>query len=69
MAKTQTYRVIWEIDLEATSHVTAAMLAREIQKDPESIATVFDVQRLDEETPTRVDLWDHRPGRKKKKVS
>ena len=37
------YRVMWLIDIEAETHVEAAIKAQEIQRDPESIATVFTV--------------------------
>ena len=37
------YRVQWEIDIEAATPKEAAEQAFEIMKDPESIATVFDV--------------------------
>lgn len=37
------YRVVWEIDLEADSHEEAAAKALAIQRDPNSIATVFRV--------------------------
>lgn len=37
------YRVRWEIDLEAPTPVEAARMALEIQRDPDSIATVFEV--------------------------
>lgn len=35
------FRVMWEIDLDAEAPREAARLARQIQLDPESIATVF----------------------------
>ena len=38
------YRVIWEIDIEADSPTKAAQKALEIQRDPQSIATVFTVK-------------------------
>jgi hypothetical protein len=38
-----TYRVVWEIDIEAESHREAAEEALAIQRDPQSIATVFSV--------------------------
>lgn len=38
---TRSYRVMWEIDIEATSPEDAAQQARAIQLDPESIATIF----------------------------
>lgn len=37
------YRVAWTIDLQAESPEDAARKARSIQRDPHSIATVFDV--------------------------
>lgn len=39
------YRVGWYIDVQADSHEMAAREALAIQRDPESIATVFEVQR------------------------
>ncbi len=44
------YRVRWEIDLSANSHVNAAHQARQVQLRPESLATVFDVLRRDGST-------------------
>lgn len=38
---TKTYYVTWSIEVEATSPKVAAELALEIQRDAESIATVF----------------------------
>lgn len=40
----KTYRVKWEIDIEASSPLVAARTALEIQRDPHSIANVFDVR-------------------------
>ena len=40
---TITYHVEWTIDIEADGPAEAAERAREIQQDPESIATVFRV--------------------------
>lgn len=37
------YRVKWEIDIDADSPREAAEKAREIQLDPESQATVFEI--------------------------
>ncbi len=37
------YKVVWEIELDADSPWEAAKLARDIQLDPESIATVFTI--------------------------
>jgi len=39
----KTYTVRWEIDVDADSPEAAARQALEIQRDPESIATVFEV--------------------------
>jgi hypothetical protein len=50
------YRVLWEIDISAETPEAAARKALRIQRDPHSIATVFDVvSDLDGET-TRVDI-------------
>ena len=38
---TKNYYVTWSIEVEATSPKVAAEMALEIQRDPESIATVF----------------------------
>ncbi len=40
---TRTYTVRWEIDVDAESPKEAAKQALEIQRDPESLATVFEV--------------------------
>lgn len=37
------YRVLWEIDINAGTPMEAARKALAVQRDPESIATVFDV--------------------------
>ena len=37
------YRVKWEIDIEADSPEEAAKEALKIQRDPDSVATIFDV--------------------------
>ncbi len=42
------YRVVWEIDIDAESHEEAASEALSIQRDPNSIATCFDVVEIDE---------------------
>jgi hypothetical protein len=51
------FRVQWEIDIEADDAEEAAVLALEIQRDPESIATVFEV-RAEGVAPVRVDLGE-----------
>ena len=51
----QTYRVIWEIDIEADSPEEAAEMARYYQTKPSTTATVFDVREKTGKI-TRVDL-------------
>lgn len=41
-----TYKVLWEVEIEAESHDEAAGLALEMMQDRESTATVFYVSRL-----------------------
>lgn len=41
------YKVVWEIDIEADNPEKAAQQALEIQRDPESIATVFRIHDID----------------------
>jgi hypothetical protein len=41
------YKVTWEIDLPAESPREAAEKALAIQRNPESIATIFEVRALD----------------------
>ena len=65
------YRVQWEVELYATSPRAAAQKALEIQRDPESTASVFDVYRIDldpdadaarllaQSAPVRIDLERH----------
>jgi hypothetical protein len=56
------YRVGWCIDVQADSHEEAARKALAIQRDPESIATVFEAQRREvapgaaSSVPLSVDL-------------
>lgn len=38
------YQVTWTIEVDARSHRSAAREALRIQRDPESIATVFEVR-------------------------
>ena len=40
--KSQQYRVVWEIDIVAESAKAAAEKALEIQRESDSLATVFD---------------------------
>lgn len=61
------YRVRWEIDVDGTSPEDAARAALEIQRDPSSIATVFEVDDglgnaiavdLSEDTPSATPVDD-----------
>jgi hypothetical protein len=52
----RTYKVMWEIDISADSPEEAAKRAREIQLDPESWATVFDVGCWHPRKRVQVDL-------------
>ena len=52
------YTVTWTIDLNASSPRAAAEAAREIHRDRQSLATVFDVCAMGEDATTRVDLAD-----------
>lgn len=52
----KTYRVRWEIDVEADSPADAAGQASEIQRDPESTATVFMVDGLHVDLRRRCNL-------------
>lgn len=54
--QTQTYRVVWEMDIEAESPREAAERALEIQRDCASIANVFRVYEKDDLEGTLVDL-------------
>jgi hypothetical protein len=53
----QTYRVVWEIDIEAENPKKAAEVARFFQTAPDTTATVFDVKGETDEL-TRVDLFE-----------
>jgi hypothetical protein len=44
MTKTKTYTIVWRIDVEADTPAHAAEAALAIQRDPTSLATVFDVR-------------------------
>ena len=39
-----TFHVTWDIDVEADSAQEAAVLAADMQRDPESIATIYSVR-------------------------
>jgi len=50
------YRVTWKIDIEADSPEEAAARALIVQRDPESIATVFEVRERGKTKTVVVDL-------------
>lgn len=52
---TRRFVVIWEIDIWAKSPEAAARAALEIQRDPSSTSTVFDVWEEDREDGRRID--------------
>jgi hypothetical protein len=49
------YLITWQMELEAETPQKAALVALEIQRDPASTATVFDVYDFSKGTSTRVD--------------
>lgn len=51
-----TYRVKWEIDVEAETPQKAAEEAQEAQRDPQSIATHFDVTDLETGETVTIEL-------------
>lgn len=52
------YLVQWEIELDAESPEHAARHALTIHRNPESIATVFDVTSVQTGKSKRIDLTD-----------
>lgn len=50
--------VRWEIDIEAETAEEAARQALAIQRDPESIALVFEVTREGSDKTKVIDLWN-----------
>lgn len=55
------YRVTWIINIEGgniNTHLDAARAALEIQRNPDSWATVFEVAADGSDEPMRVDLAD-----------
>jgi hypothetical protein len=53
-ARLKPYLVTWSIDVEAHSYEEAARLAQEIQRDRDSIATVFNVRCRGREQLVRI---------------
>ena len=56
MAKNKHYRVVWEIDVWASTPRKAAEEALKMQRDPKGTATVFDVFVGGPKCPRRIDL-------------
>lgn len=52
------FRVSWKIDIEAESAEDAARAALAIQREPDSIATVFEVKAEGDARPVAVDLTE-----------
>jgi hypothetical protein len=67
--KTTPYRVKWEIDIEADSLRQAAVKALEIQRDPNSTATVFEVNGEKIDLSERKKKKEAAPGRRQKKAA
>ena len=55
MAKTKSYHVVWEIDIDAKSPEAAAKEALAIMQDPASTATVFDVTEENTDKTVTID--------------
>lgn len=55
-----TYRVIWEIDIDAETPAEAAQKALKIQRKPDSWATVFQV--IGEDETVQVDVTPEGQG-------
>ena len=58
---TQSYHVVWEIDVDATSPSDAAKQALALVQEPGTHAVVFDIFSEDGES-TRVDLLEDEEG-------
>ena len=63
----KSFRVSWEIDVDAKSPRAAAQEALRIQRDPESTATVFSVRETKSEIPLDDEVIDLSKFRKRKK--
>ena len=64
---TKLHRVTWEIDLDAASPRAATEKALEIQRDSESIATVFSIRETKSEIPLDDEVIDLSKSRKRRK--
>lgn len=58
-----TYHVMWEIDIEADDAGAAAQQALEIQRDPNSTATVFEVRLHTDVFHVDLSLGEDQPER------
>jgi len=56
MTAEKNYSVMWEIELDASSPREAAIMALQIQRDTQSLATCFSVLKTDTGKYTFVDL-------------
>lgn len=52
------YTVSWIIDVDAENMIEAAKIAREIQLDIHSTATIFNVYEDENKEPVEVDLME-----------
>ena len=66
MAEPRQYQVRWEIDIEADTPQEAAEEALHIQRDADSIATVFDAPTL---RPERRPTWTSIPETSSRRCS
>ena len=53
----KTFKVTWEIELYAESAEDAARAALKIQRDPDSSATVFNVENVKTKEIEEIDLF------------
>lgn len=56
--KQKEYLVVWKIDITAGDHREAAEIALDMQRDPGSLATVFDVYEQGKMEGRRVDILE-----------
>jgi hypothetical protein len=54
----KSFRVVWQIDIDAKSPRAAAQEALRIQRDPESVATVFSVRETNSKIPLDDEVID-----------
>ena len=56
------YNVVWRINIEAETPEQAAQLARDIQLDPESTSTIFEIRRPGVSWLSEVDVAENKPA-------